>query len=46
MHGMYINGCLYSGHCTARSSLSSIVTIKGYKKLLEHPFISRYLKGI
>ena len=46
MHGMYINGCLYSGLCAARSALSSIVTIKGYTKLSEHPFISRYLKGI
>ena len=40
---MYINGCLYSGLCSTRSALSSIVTIKGYKKLSEHPFISRYL---
>ena len=46
MHGMYINGCLYSGLCAARSALSSIVTIKGYTKLSEHPFISCYLKGI
>ena len=46
MHGMYINGCLYSGLCAARSALSSILTIKGYTKLSEHPFISRYLKGI
>ena len=43
---MYINGCLYSGLCTARSALPIIVTIKGYKKLSEYPFISRYLKGI
>ena len=46
MHDMYINGCLYSGLCAARSALSSIVTIKDYTKLSEHPFISRYLKGI
>ena len=46
MHGMYINGCLYSGLCAARSALSGKVTIKGYAKLSEHPFISRYLKGI
>ena len=46
MHGMYINGCLCSGLCAAHSALSSIVTIKGYTKLSEHPFISRYLKGI
>ena len=46
MHGMYINGCLYSGLCAARSAFSSIVTIKVYTELSEHPFISRYLKGI
>ena len=46
MHRMYINGCLYSGLCAARSALSGKVTIKGYPKLSEHPFISRYLKGI
>ena len=46
MHGIYINGCLYSGLCAARSALSSIVTINGYTKLSEHLFVSRYLKGI
>ena len=46
MHGMYINGCLYSDLCAASSALSSTVTIKGYTKLSEHAFISRYLKGI
>ena len=46
MHGMYINGCLYSGPCAACSALSSILAIKGYTKLSEHPFISRYLEGI
>ena len=45
MH-MYINGCLCSGLCAARSALSSIVTIKGYIKLSHHPFISCHLKGI
>ena len=43
---MDINGCFYSGLCAARSALSSIVTIKDYTKLSEHPFITRYLKGI
>ena len=46
MHGMYVNGCLYTGLCAALSALPTIVTIKGYKKLSEHPFISCYLKGI
>ena len=46
MHGMYLNVCLYSGLCAARSALSSVVTIRGYLKLLEHPLVSRYLKCI
>ena len=46
MHGMYLNGCLYSGLCTGRSALSSVVTIRGYLKLSEHPLVSWYLKGI
>ena len=45
LHGIYINVCLYNGLCAARSALSSIVIIKGYTKLAEHPFISPYLKG-
>ena len=43
---MHRNGCLYSGLCAARSGLSSLITIKGYLKLSDHPLISRYLKGI
>ena len=35
MHGMYLN----------RSALSSVITIRGYLKLSEHPLVSRYLKG-
>ena len=46
MHGMYLNGCFYSGLCAARSALSSVVTIRGYLKLSEHLLVSRYLKGI
>ena len=44
IHCMYINGCLYSGICAARSALPRIVIIKGYTKLLEHSFISSSLK--
>ena len=33
MHGMYKNVLLYSGPCAARSSFSSITTIKHYTKL-------------
>ena len=46
MHGMYLNGCLCSGLCAACSALFSVVTIRGYLKLSEHPLVSRYLKGI
>ena len=46
LHGMYTKGCLYSGVCGARSALSSVVCIKGFSKLSDHPMISRYLKGI
>ena len=35
-----------SGLCAAHRALSSIVTIKDYTKLSEHPFISCYLKCI
>ena len=45
LHGIDINVCLYSGLCAAGSALSSIVIIKGYTNLAEHPFISPYLKG-
>ena len=43
---MYLNGCLYSGLCAARSALSSVATITGYLKLSEHLLVSRHLKGI
>ena len=46
MCGMYLNGCLYSGSCAARSALPCVVTIRGYLKLSENPLVSRYLKGI
>ena len=46
LHGMYRSGCLYSGLCAARSALSSLITIKDYLKLSDHPLVSRYLKGI
>ena len=35
-----------SGPCAAQSALPSILTLKGYTKLSEHPFISCYLKDI
>ena len=46
MHGMYTNAKLYGGFCVAHSALSSVIKIKSYAKLSQHPFISRYLKDI
>ena len=46
LRGMYAKGCLYSRLCVARSALSSVVCIKGFSKLSDHPIILRYLKGI
>ena len=37
-------GCLYSGLYGAKSAVSSVVCIKGFSKLSDHPMISRYLK--
>ena len=37
LHGMYNDGWLYSGFCAARSALASVVTIKGFVKLSDHP---------
>ena len=46
LHGMYNDSCLYSGLFAARSASASVVTIKGFVKLLDHPLLVRYLKGI
>ena len=46
LYGMYKNGCLYSSICAAQSALSSVVVIKSYNKLLSHPLITRFVKGI
>ena len=46
LHGMCNDGCLYSGLCASRSALASVVTIKGFAKLSDHPLLVRYLKGI
>ena len=46
LNGMYKNGCLYSGICTAQSALSSVCMIEGYDKLSSHPLITRFVKGI
>ena len=46
LHGIYRDGCLYSGSFAARSALASVVTIRGFVKLSDHPLPVRYLKGI
>ena len=46
LHCMNKNGCLYSGICVARSSLSSFVMIEDYDKLSSHPLITKFVKGI
>ena len=46
LHGMYNDGCLYSGLCAAWSALAGVVSIKGFAKLSNHPLLVRYLKGI
>ena len=43
---MYNDGCLYNGLCAARSALASVVTIKGFAKLLDHPLLVRYLREV
>ena len=45
MH-LYDQGWRYSGICLARSALSSAYTLKGQDILAQHPFISRFVKGI
>lgn len=37
---------MYSGLAAARSALSSVVCLPGYKSIAEHPMISRFLKGV
>lgn len=34
MHGMYLDGYLYSGLCTAHSTLPTAVTIRGYLEIV------------
>lgn len=43
---MYHDGCLYNGLCATQSGLASMVTIKGFAKLSDHPLLIRYLKMI
>ena len=46
MHDRYLKGYLLSGLYDGHTALSSVVTIRGYLKLSEHPLVSQYLKSI
>ena len=46
VHRIHTKYCLYSGVCGASNALSSVVCIKKFSKLSNHPMISRYQKGI
>ena len=46
LHGMYKNGWLYGGICTAGSALSGAVMIESYDKLLSHPLVTTSIKGV
>ena len=46
LHGTYNGGCLCSSLCLAWSALASVVTIKEFAKLSDHPSLVKYLKEI
>ena len=46
LHGMHLNGRLCSGLSASRSALYSVIATNGYRKLLKHPLLSRYLRKI
>ncbi|XP_057290276.1 uncharacterized protein LOC130612963 [Hydractinia symbiolongicarpus] len=43
---LFKGGSGYSVLCTTRSAIASVVSISGYSSLLEHPLISRFIKGV
>ena len=42
---LYLKGCQYSSITLARSALVSVVTLRGYATLSDHPLIKRFIKG-
>ena len=42
----YEKGCKYSSITLARSALASVVTLRGYTTLSDHPHIKRFIKGV
>ena len=43
---LYEKGCQYSSITLARSALESVVTLRGYATLSDHPLIKRFIKGV
>ena len=43
---MFEQGNSYSYISSARSALASIMSVKGFNKLSDHPLISRFIKGV
>ena len=43
---LYEKGCQYSSITLARSALASVVTLRGYATLSDHPLIKRFIKGV
>ena len=43
---IYEKGCQYSSITLARSALASVVTLRGYTTLSDHPLIKFFIKGV
>ena len=43
---LYEKGCQYSSITLARNALASVVTLRGYTTLSDHPVIKRFIKGV
>ena len=43
---VYEKVCQYSSITLARSALASVVTLRGYTTLSDHPLIKRFIKGV
>ena len=43
---LYEKGCQYSSITLAHSALASVVTLRGYTTLSDHPLIKRFIKGV
>ena len=44
--GLYEKFCQYSSITLARSALASVVTLRGYTTLSNHPLIKSFIKGV